>query len=286
MSEVPRTPENPYNQFFEEALYQPVPNMGELRERKKGYNELPIDTTNTLFSELVVNIADYGIAGQAYYSRPNAATEQAVPDAPTTLYLRKSVAETLAKINDSLNNPAITAFFGGEVELYVEDALRPVALQTRLHNELIPALLRKNHPDMSEEAILARRKDIIALPSSDPSKPSPHATGGALDVALRFKQPTESFVKGSNLPMGHVDGETGDRINPDYFEQNSPETEADKVAQRNRRAYYAIMTGAAFGVNTGFVNNPTEWWHWGRGDQLSAKVNGDKVAYYSLVEPA
>jgi hypothetical protein len=46
------------------------------------------------------------------------------------------------------------------------------------------------------------------------------------------------------------------------------------------------MIGAAFGVDTGLVNNPTEWWHWGRGDQLSEKVRGDEVAYYSLAEPA
>jgi D-alanyl-D-alanine dipeptidase len=286
MSEVPNSHEHEYNQLIEEALLQPVPNMDGLRERKKGYNELPIDTSHPKFGEPVVNIADYGIAGQAYYSRPNAATEQAVPGVPTPLYLRQSVAETLTRINAALANPAISDFFGGEVELYVEDALRPVALQTQLHDDLIPALLRKNHPEISEEAVVDRRKDIIALPSSDPTRPSPHATGGALDIILRYKQPTLMFVGGSDVPVGHTDGETGERINPDYFEQNEPETDTDRIAQRNRRAYYAIMTGAAFGTDTGLVNNPTEWWHWGSGDQLSAKVRGDKAAYYSLAEPA
>ncbi len=45
------------------------------------------------------------------------------------------------------------------------------------------------------------------------------------------------------------------------------------------------MTGKAFGVDTGLVCNPTEWWHWGSGDQLAAKVRGDNEAYYSLAEP-
>lgn len=279
------TPEQGFDQVLEEVLLQSVPNMDELRERKKGYNELLIDATHPKFDEPVVDIADYGIAGQGYYSRPNTATGEAVNGAPGSLYLRQSVAETLAKINATLQNPGITKFFGGEVELYAEDALRPVSLQTRLHDELIPALLRKNHPDMTEDDIAERVKDIIAVPSVDPSKPPPHATGGALDIVLRYKQSTSDYVDGSNVPVGHFDGETSARINPDYFEQNEPQTDEERQAQRNRRAYYAIMTGAAFGVDTGLVNNPTEWWHWGSGDQLSAKVRGDGTAYYSLAEP-
>ncbi len=285
MSEVPNSHEQGFDQIIEEALLQPVPNMDELRERKKGYNELPIDDTHPKFGEPVVDIADYGLAGQAYYSRPNAATKEPVPGAPANLYVRKSVADTLAKINASLSHPAITTFFGGEVELYIEDALRPVPLQRRLHDELIPALLRKNHPEISGDEVAERIKDIIAVPSTDPKKPSPHATGVALDVILRYKQSVPGYVDGSNVPVGHFDGETSARINPDYFEQNVPKSDEERQAQRNRRAYYAIMTGAAFGVDTGLVNNPTEWWHWGRGDQLSAKVRGDEAAYYSLAEP-
>jgi len=44
------------------------------------------------------------------------------------------------------------------------------------------------------------------------------------------------------------------------------------------------MTGAAFGIETGFQNNPTEWWHWGRGDQLSVRLAGQDTAVYSLAE--
>ena len=285
MSEVPQSHEQGFNQLIEEALLKPVPNMDGLRERKKGYNELPIDASHPKFNEPLVGIADYGIAGQAYYSRPNAATDQPVPGVPANMYLRKSVAETLSKINTALQNPAFTEFFGGEVELYIEDALRPVSLQTRLHDELIPALLRDNHPNISDDEVEERVKDLIAVPSSDPLKPSPHATGGALDIILRYKQDTADYVEGSQVPMGHSDADTSERILPDYFELNEPQTDEDKQAQRNRRAYYAIMTGQAFGVDTGLVCNPTEWWHWGSGDQLAAKVRSDEAAYYSLAEP-
>ncbi len=285
MSEIPRPYEQCFDQLVEKALLQPVPIMDGLRELKRGYNKLPIDTSHPKFDEPLVDIADYGLAGQAYYSRPNAATEQPVPSVTANMYLRRSVAETLSKINKALQNPLFTDFFGGEVELYAEDALRPVSLQTRLHDELIPALLRDNHPTISDEEVAERIKDLIAIPSSDPLKPSPHATGGALDIILRYKQDTGDYVEGSQVPMGHSDADTGDRILPDYFELNIPQTDDDKAAQRNRRAYYAIMTGKVFGVDTGLVCNPTEWWHWGSGDQLAAKVRGDNSAYYSLAEP-
>lgn len=284
MTEMPHSQEHGFDQIIEDALSQPIPNMDALRERKIGYSELPIDTTHPKFHEPIVDIAVYGIAGQAYYSRPNAATKDPVPGTPSRLLLRKSITETLANINAGLRHPSITEFFGGEVELYVEDALRPVSLQSRLHAELIPALLRKNHPDVDVTELMKRRDGIIAIPSTDPRKPSPHATGGTLDIILRYKQPAPNYVENVNVLMGHSDGDTGHTINPDYFEQTEPLSDADKMYQRNRRAFYCIMTGLVFSKDTGFINNPTEFWHWGRGDQLSEKVRGSDAAYYSLAE--
>lgn len=284
MLEVPQPHEKGFDQLIYEALILPIPIMDGLRERKKGYNELPLNTAHPKFNEPLVDIASYGIAGQAYYSRPNAATELPVPGVPPNLYLRRSVAETLANINNALQNPVFTDFFGGEVELYVEDALRSVSLQTQLHDALIPALLHNNHPEMSDEAVAERIKDLIAIPSSDPKKPSPHATGGALDIILRYEQNTNHYVEDSQVPMGHKDGDTSDRILPDYFELKEPLTDEDKSARRNRRAYYAVMSGRVPGIDTGLVCNPTEWWHWGSGDQLAAKVRGDDSAYYSVAD--
>lgn len=268
--------------LVESALYLPIPNMDELRERKRGYSELPIDAQHPRFIEPIVDIATYGIAGQAYYSRPNAVTGEPIPEVPKELYLRKSVAETLAKINSALRADTISEIFGGEVELYVEDALRAQSLQTQLHDEFIPRLLRTNDPEVSDIDLQKRLADIIALPSDDPKKPSPHATGGVIDVILRYKNTNPGYVAGSSVEMGHIDGETSSRINPDYFEYNQPITTEERLAQRHRRAFYAIMTGSALSFDTGLVFNPSEWWHCGRGDQLSEKVRGSNFAYYSI----
>lgn len=264
-----------------DLLQSPVPDLSALRERKKGYGDVPIDTTSPLFAEPLVDISTYNIAGQAYYSRPNATTKVAVTEVPKTLLLRESIAKDLARINSWLKRPEITDFFQGNIELYVEDALRPIALQTQLHDVVIPRLLREQHPELTDEEVMRRVSDIIAIPSSDPKHPSPHTTGGAFDITLRYQQADLSFVPNSAIEMGHRDGEVGERINPDYFEYTKIVTEVDARARRNRRAFYAIMTGAAFNAPTGFMNNPTEWWHWGRGDQLSARIDGRNVAYYS-----
>lgn len=285
MSEISNIHEFLPDQGIGEALVRAVPIMDELRARKNNYSDLKIDTYHPKFNEPLVDIADYGLAGQAYYSRPNASTFDPVPEVPTNLYLRKSVAEALVTLNIGLRNPVFTEFFGGDVELYVEDALRPVTLQRRLYDIFMPELIRRNHPGISSEQVEKQLKDLIAVPSSDPLKPSPHATGGVFDVVLRYRQSSLGYVEGTQVPMGHVDADTGSRIFPDFFELNEPKTPDDKIAQKNRRAYYAIMTGMAFGVDTGFVCNPTEWWHWGIGDQLSEKVRGNGPAYYSFIEP-
>jgi len=195
-------------------------------------------------------------------------------------YVRRSVAETLRQLNDSLGQPGITEFFGAPVALYIQDALRPVSLQEHLYNEVFPALIRAQNPSISDDELVERRSHLIAKPSHDAKRPSPHATGGAVDLELRFTKTGESVA------LGHVDGDTSERVDPDYFETHVPQTSQDELARRNRRAFYAIMTGAAFGMDTGLTNNPTEWWHWGRGDQLSARVSGQEPAYYSFVEPS
>jgi len=228
------SPELGYGEAIEAALSQPIPNMDRLRERKKGYNRLPIVITDPRSNEPVLNIRDYGLAGQAYYSRPNATTGEPIPEVPVDLYLRKSVVETLARINASLDHPEIARLFRGSVELYIEDALRPAPLQLRLYEEIVPALIRKNHPGITDEELAERRSGIIAKPSDVLTHPSPHTTGGVFDVILRYKQDTPLYVANSEVPVGHVDGDTSDRIRPDYFENHPPQSPEDVLARRNR----------------------------------------------------
>ncbi len=271
-------------QIKEAALLAPVPDLSALREAKAGYRDYPIDKDNPLFREELVGSAGYGLAGQSYYSRPQAATGDPVPEVPKAVFLRKSFAEKLVDINKRLQDPAFTKFFGQPVELYVEDGLRSYELQKLLHDKVFPHLIWQRNPGISDEQLTAKLRNLIAEPSDDEARPAPHATGGAVDVILRFKQDTPDYTKDAEVPVGHVDGDTSDRVLPDYFEHHRPESEDDHLAQRNRRAFYAIMTGKAFGIDTGLQVNPTEFWHWSYGDQMWAKLRSEPAALYGLAD--
>lgn len=162
------------------------------------------------------------------------------------------------------------------MEVYVEEGLRSTDMQSSLYHQLIPDSIRRSKPNLQEEDIYKRRDEIIAKPSTT-DNPSPHATGGAIDVRLRVKPSpwTPDFVTGSFIDMGHVDGDTGPRNNPDYFEQATPLVDEDITAQRNRRFLYNLLTAY------GFTVNPHEWWHFDYGDQLWAFVQN-----YQLGEKA
>lgn len=272
--------------YILEAFERPIPIMDLARLRKEGYTKLPIRTDHPLFNEPVANILDYGIAGQSYYSRPNNNSGEALHVDPN-VYLRESVAVELQGINEFLKQSIVAKFFGGEVELFIQDGLRPLSLQKQVYEIFYPERIRRQYPGISEQELAERLKGLASKPSDDPSSPSPHMTGVVFDVTLRYLQPEKRIVNIEYVwvEMGHIPGDVRKTVYPDRYEQYKPENEKQLLGQRNRRAFYAIMSGTAMGRQTGFINLPTEFWHWGRGDQLSAKVSGMPYAVVSLAEP-
>lgn len=107
-------------------------------------------------------------------------------------------------------------------------------------------------------------RNIASRFVSDPDVYSPHVTGGALDLAI-------------------VDRETGDYLDMgNVFERNAsaameyPDLTEEQIA--NRKLLSDAMTAA------GFVNYPTEWWHWSYGDKLWAYVTGNNAAIYGPIK--
>lgn len=263
---------------------QPIPDLGVARQKKQGYRRYPIDRAHPLYNEDLVATCDYGLAGQAYYSRPNAATGDPVKKVPKELYVRKSFAEKLQYVNGQLNTRAITDFFGGAVELYIEDGHRPHKLQRYLRTEVFPKLIRDQNPGISERELEEKLNNLIAEPTKDEKSPSPHDTGGAVDVVLRYKQDTLDFVADTKVFFGNGDADISEAVFPDYYERCLGRNEEAEKARNNRRAFYAIMTGSAFGKPTELQVNPTEWWHWSYGDQMWAKLSGKPAAVYGLAK--
>ncbi len=261
-------------------LSQPVPDFQLAREHKHHYREYPILSEGVHADEPLVDISLYGLAGQSYYSRPNAATGEPVPGIEPAVYLRQSIVERLVEVNRTLQqSPEVAALFGGEVELYVQEGFRPTALQRKLYDKVFPELIRQQYPHWTSKQVAARRDELIAKPHTHHSSPSPHATGAAVDLTLRYAEPNLGYVPGRLVKMGRKATDMSETTNPDYYERPVSTAVAGR-AQKHRRAFYWIMRGAVLGEDTGFVVNPTEWWHWSYGDQLWAKLTDAPAAFF------
>ncbi|MEW1656004.1 M15 family metallopeptidase [Streptomyces sp. NPDC093707] len=100
-----------------------------------------------------------------------------------------------------------------------------------------------------------------------PVEVAPHCAGAALDLTL-------VDARGVELDMGcPVNGHrTGaERLCPLHAPDLSD------TAQRNRTLLARALTDA------GFVNYPSEWWHWSYGDRYWALLTGAAAAVYGPV---
>lgn len=269
---------------LEQKMFAPVPDFSLARAIKDTYRDIKIDSEHPLHDEEVVSLRDYGIACQAYYSRKNGATGDPVPGVKPDVYVRRSLAESIQQLNALLAQPEVTRYFGHEVEVFVDEGWRDPALQQHLFDTVIPNLIRKeliaegldkelSPEDFEALVITERNKKIARPPTNKDDSPSPHATAAAFDFAIREKQETRGIVSSVNIPMGRGVAEMVKRTDPDHFEHVMPENIDQRIAQQNRRAQHALL-GAI-----GLEQNPTEFWHASKGDQLSSIVTG-KTPYY------
>jgi D-alanyl-D-alanine dipeptidase len=263
-------------------LLRPIPDQATALVRKQGYRDYPLYQHKAHAKDAFVDIADYGIAGQSYYSRPNPATGDPVPGVEPTIIVREQLAQLLASINYALQTSDVgKEIFGRPVELYVEEGWRSNAVQRDLYEHVFPRMIRKQYPSFTEAEVFARRDELIARPSDDDS-PSPHATGAAIDVRLRYAQPDLGYVPGAFVPMRRKSADMGQVAGPDYFEHKQKLSPKEQEYARNRRVFYWIMRGGLLGDDSGLVVNPTEYWHWSYGDQLWASL---MQASYALFGP-
>ena len=159
--------------------------------------------------------------------------------------------------------------------LVLLDGWRPVSLQSALFDKYCEEL-RETMPfkDNDEINLLASR--FVAFPSTRVERPSPHLTGGAIDITI-------ADDKGLCLFMGSYFDETTNRSETVYFEKkvSSGEAISGKALEAldNRRMLFRVMT------KVGFTNFPDEWWHFDYGNQNWAFMKGEKAAFYGAGEP-
>ncbi|MFM0158666.1 M15 family metallopeptidase [Paraburkholderia sediminicola] len=169
------------------------------------------------------------------------------------LWVREPVAARLLKASEALPD---------RFRLLVTEGYRPLA-QQRASFARHAAELRDAHPKLDDDAIFDRASTYIAPPDV-----ATHPTGAAVDLMLVNRD-------GSAADMGSVlnanDAEssgccyTGSRF-------------ISRTAAVNRHVLECAMTSA------GFVNYPSEWWHWSYGDRYWAAVIGQPNAFFGPVE--
>jgi len=159
------------------------------------------------------------------------------------------------------------------LELYVFDAWRPQAVQRFFHDEWFPRWLKTNRPDLEGARLTEEVERYWAAPSDGPGSPSPHSTGAAVDVTLMCRHTRQ------HLFMGGLFDDATEGAWTDAFERHSVMSMSEAEAQKNRRLLFWAMSEA------GFVNNPTEWWHYSWGDQMWAKLTGGGCPQYGACEP-
>ncbi|GAA3537319.1 M15 family metallopeptidase [Zobellella aerophila] len=186
-----------------------------------------------------------------------------VPQALSECYVRRSV---LTRLQQSAR------LLPAGIELVVLDGWRPLAVQQYLFDTLLHAM-RSHFQQQSEAEITARTRQFVAPPSTDPRAPSPHLTGGSVDVTLCDSD-------GVFLDMGTEFDDVTPWSYTTAFEGISRPDGREAEVIENRRLLYSILT------RVGFSNLPSEWWHFDYGNQSWAWYNHQPQAVFGPVELA
>jgi D-alanyl-D-alanine dipeptidase len=272
--------------------FERIPNFTPLRADKAGYDtRFDIDTEHPLHNDPLVDPREpefgFDDAG-SYYAKPNSMTGETLPGVPDAPLVRLDIARRLTTADMYLRStPDVREALGAPARIRIDDALRPYEVQKFAFEIAWPQVIKKMNPDMTDEEIAEQVPNYCARPNTHLT-PTPHLTGGAVDVILVNLETGEPFDR------GHVPGKVKGTAYPDFHEgyhltegesdiedsteQATVEPEGSEVVLGRRVLYYA-MTGVA-----GLYVNPQEIWHYGKGDPLSEYVSGSRRPYYGIAE--
>ena len=180
----------------------------------------------------------------------------------SSMKLREGLVEKLLKAKRQLPN-------GWDFMIW--DGFRPLSVQDKLYKGLWDLRIEEN-PDWNEERLKEEVGKFVAHPSFDKTCPSPHNTGGAVDLTIVDRN-------GEELPMGTYFDEFHERSYGDYFDlKPGLEEERSGEFQKNRILLRGLL------AEEGFAPYKWEWWHFSFGDRDWANHHGEEVAIYGSKE--
>jgi D-alanyl-D-alanine dipeptidase len=144
------------------------------------------------------------------------------------------------------------------ISLVLIEGYRTRLLQT-LHFADYLGELTATRPDLNADDLFSMASRYISPPEI-----APHSAGAAVDVTLVDEA-------GNELDMGCPVNATPEKSDGACY------TDADNISE-TARANRTILVDAMAGA--GFVNYPTEWWHWSYGDRYWALTVGEPAALY------
>lgn len=206
---------------------------------------IPIDAVNDPLIQITSENSQHLVLKPYYY-------QQQILGATPNFYIRKNVLNKLLYAASLLPNG---------LRLMLLDAWRPRTLQAALV-ESFNADIESRYPSHTPEEKQKILSLFVSPPSNDPYQPSPHMTGGSVDVTLCDE---------SGIPL---DLGTDFDAPVDESWTTAFEPYPEHAAHRHRRILYWAM------VNAGFTNLPSEWWHFDYGNQLWAYFKQQPEAYY------
>ncbi len=187
---------------------------------------------------------------------------QNISGAITKCYVRQALLPLLLRVIDQLPDRYSISIF---------DAWRPLSVQQSLFDEFKQKIKHEN-PNLSNNDYLKLTQKFVSLPSDNPLSPSPHYTGGSIDLTILD-------ASGIPLDMGTAFDDFTDYAHTAAFEKVNHDVPINNTIRNNRRLLYTLMT------NVGFTNYPYEWWHFDYGNQFWATMKGESACLYGPAIP-
>ena len=174
------------------------------------------------------------------------------PQNSSYAFLRSAVAQRLLQAQATL--PSGMRFL-------LAEGYRPFEQQEFSFNRRVSRLLDA-HPGLCDDQARIRASEVVSPPHV-----APHVSGAAIDVTL-------IDATGRRLDLGtSVDATPEESDGACYFASDRISAEA--------LAHRTILAQAL--SSAGFVNYPTEWWHWSYGDRYWALMTGQPCALFGPV---
>ncbi len=295
-----------YSRGPEIDLYQPIPvdvpsvdGWKTVPVRENGEPLVAVGSfSGNAFDRLFSSSIYFGEREDSPY--PN--NEERLEGSLITTFVREDAAKQLLRAEEQLPQG---------YHLVVLDTYRTLEVQQSLFDQYYSGL-KERHPDWTEDELSQETQKYVSLPSKDPTKPSPHNTGGSIDLAI-YHLPSEidkqvveinsqieklggdennwpevyelemeriSLISHNAelLEFGSEFDHGGQESALNYFEKLAEQrelTEPERLAMMNRRLLYNVM------IQVGFEPYADEWWHYNspKSQMGAATAGADRAEY-------